>query len=72
MKKTKTQRIHVSRLQEDFSSDVFAFYKNPNADLQAQVKVVLEEELAVGEEPRREYFSMLMKLINCGFNIQRV
>ena len=38
-------------------------------DLCAQPKVVFEEELAVGEGPRREYFSILMKLINCGFNI---
>ena len=70
MKTTRTQRIHVSHLQEDFTSDVFAFYKNPNADLRAQVKVVFEEELAVGEGPRREYFSILMKLISCRFNIR--
>ena len=38
-------------------------------DLCAQPKVVFEEELAVGEGPRWEYFSILMKLINCGFNI---
>ena len=67
-KKTKTQRIQVSRLQEDFSSDVFVFYKNQTVDLRAQPRVVIEE-LAVGEGPRREFFSILMKLIYCGFNI---
>ena len=65
----KTQRIQVSHLQEDFSSDVFVFYKNQTVDLRAQPRVVFEEELAVGKGPRREFFSILMKLIYCGFNI---
>ena len=48
---------------------MFVFYKSQTVDLLAQPRVVFEEKLAVGEGPRREFFSILMKLIYCGFNI---
>ena len=48
---------------------MFAFYKSQTVDLFAQPRVVFKEELAFSEGPWREFFSILMKLIYCGFNI---
>lgn len=60
-------RVYINRMQEEFVSDVLSIYKKPNPRLKSNIRVLFDNENGVGEGPVREYFSMLVGLIQNGF-----
>lgn len=60
-------RIYVSRIKGEFASDVLSFYKGRSLQLAATPLVRYEGESGVGSGPRREYFSLVMQMLEAGF-----
>ena len=56
-------RVHINRLQEEFASDVFTIYKKSNPGFYSNVRVKFENERGVGDGPVREFFSLLMGMV---------
>ena len=65
-------RIYVNRMNEEFTADVLAIYKKPNPGLNSTLRVKFENEVAVGEDPVREFFSTLMGFLHDGFPLDGV
>lgn len=63
-------RIYINRLQEEFATDVLTIYKKPNSGLFSSLRVKFENERGVGEGPVREFFSLLMGMVQNGFPLE--
>ena len=63
-------RIYINRLQEEFASDVLTIYKKPNSGLCSSLRVKFENERGVGEGPVREFFSLLIGMVQNGFPLE--
>ena len=59
-------RIYVNRMTEELTADVLSIYKKGNPCFRSNLRVKFENEGAVGEEPVREFFSILMGFIQNG------
>ena len=60
-------RIYINRLQDEFTGDVLTIYKKPNSSLCSTLRVNFENERGVGDGPVREFFSLLMGMVQNGF-----
>lgn len=63
-------RVFVDRIGEEFGSDVLAIYKKPNPSFCSSVRVRFQNERAVGDGPVREFFSLLMEMVQNGFPLE--
>lgn len=63
-----TQRLCVARMDgvSEMRRDILGIYKNPKTKLNVLPKVRLEDEVAVGSGPVREFLSNAMKIIEEG------
>lgn len=60
-------RIYINRFQDEFTSDVLTIYKKPNSSPCSNLRVNFENERRVGDGPVREFFSLLMGMVQSGF-----
>ena len=60
-------RIYINRLQDEFTGHVLTIYKKPNSSLCSNLRVNFENERGVGDRPVREFFSLLMGMMQNGF-----
>lgn len=63
-------RVYIDRIGEDFGSDVLAIYKKSNPSFCSSVRVRFENERGVGDGPVREFFSLLMGMVQNGFPLE--
>lgn len=65
-------RIYLNRMadtSEEMEGDILCVYKG-SSNLKSPVRVKFEDEAGVGIGPVRSYFSMVMSLLENGFNLQ--
>ena len=65
-------RIYLNRMadtSDEIEADILCVYKG-SSNLKAPVKVKFEGEAGIGSGPVRSYFSMVMSLLEIGFQLQ--
>lgn len=63
-------RVFIDRMQVEFACDEMNIYKKPNPSFCSSVRVRFDNERALGDGPVREFFSLLMGMVQNDFPLE--
>lgn len=62
--------MFIDRMQVEFASDEMNIYQKPNPSFCSSARLRFDNERALGDRPVREFFSLLMGMVQNGFPLE--